>query len=116
MKVQIPTNSDRFLQDYLNTVNGILKLTKTEIKVCMELIKTNLEDPCSIENRKQVAANLKWGRAILNNSIKSLKDKKVLVYNRDSKPKYTFHPIVYNYKNADSVNFEFVMQDGEILY
>lgn len=116
MKVQIPTSNERFLQDYLNTVNGILKLTKTEIKVCVELIKLDLEDPCSIENRKQVAKNLNWGRPILNNSIKSLKDKKVLVYNKDSKPKYTFHPIVYNYKNTNSVNFEFIKQDGEILY
>ena len=80
MKVQIPTYKGRFLRDYLNTINGILKLTQTEIKVCEVFLKLDLDNPCSKDNRLKASEHLNWSRAVLNNSIKSLKDKKVLLY------------------------------------
>jgi len=112
MKVQIPTTNETFLIDYLRTINGILKLTKTELTVCVELIKTNIHNPCSKDNRIVVAKSLNWGRAVLNNTIKSLKDKNVLVYDKTKKIRYTFHPLIYNYKTNSVLNFEFVNKNG----
>jgi len=112
MKVQIPTTNETFLLDYLNTVNGILKLTKTELTVCVELIKTDIDNPCSKDNRIAVAKTLNWGRAVLNNTIKALKDKNVLIYDGNKKIRYTFHPLIYNYRNNAVLNFEFVNTDG----
>ena len=51
MKVQIPTNNERFLKDYLNAINGILKMTQTEINVCATLLGLDIDNPCSKENR-----------------------------------------------------------------
>ena len=108
MKVQIPTTNETFLIDYLRTINGILKLTKTELAVCVELIKTDINNPCSKDNRIKVARSLNWGRAVLNNTIKSLKDKRVLKYNNNNTIRYSFHPLIYNYKTNSVLNFEFV--------
>ena len=41
------------------------------------------------------------------NSIKSLKDKNVLLYDANKKIRYTFHPLVYNYKANNVLTFEF---------
>jgi len=112
MKVQIPTYKGRFLKDYLNTINGILKLTQTEIKVCEVFLKLDLNNPCSKDNRLKAAEHLNWSRAVLNNSIKSLKDKKVLLYDPSKKIRYTFHPLVYNYKANKVLTFEFKTADG----
>ena len=73
MKVQIPTNNERFLKDYLNAINGILKMTQTEINVCATLLGLDINNPCSKDNRMKAAKQLNWSRAVLNNSIKSLK-------------------------------------------
>ena len=112
MKVQIPTTNETFLIDYLRTINGILKLTKTELTVCVELIKTDINNPCSKENRIKVARSLNWGRAVLNNTIKSLKDKRVLKYDDNKKIRYSFHPLIYNYRTNKVLNFEFVNKHG----
>ena len=107
MKVQIPTNNERFLKDYLNAINGILKMTQTEINVCATLLGLDIDNPCSKENRMKAAKQLNCSRAVLNNSIKSLKDKNVLLYDANKKIRYTFHPLVYNYKANNVLTFEF---------
>ncbi len=112
MKVQIPTTNETFLIDYLRTINGILKLTKTELTVCVELIKTDINNPCSKNNRIKVARSLNWGRAVLNNTIKAIKDKNVLVYDSTKDIRYSFHPLIYNYKTNSVLNFEFVNKNG----
>lgn len=111
MKVQIPTNNERFLKDYLNAINGILKMTQTEINVCATLLGLDINNPCSKDNRIEAAKHLKWSRAVLNNSIKSLKDKNVLQYDASKKIRYTFHPLVYNYRANNVLTFEFKNTD-----
>ena len=48
------------------------------------LLGLDINNPCSRDNRMKAAKQLKWSRAVLNNSIKSLKDKNCLLYTSPS--------------------------------
>jgi len=93
MKVlQINSTSQNFTSDYLTMINGVLKLTGTELKVLAAFIDIAPEKPCSAQSRKQVVELLGFKSvAVLNNFIKSLKDKGVLIL-QDGQ--YRFNPVV----------------------
>jgi biotin operon repressor len=73
-------------------INGVLKLTGTELRVLGAFIDIAPEKPCSSQSRKQVVQLLGFKSvAVLNNFIKSLKDKGVLIF-QDGQ--YRFNPVV----------------------
>ena len=66
---------------YLQVFNGILELTQKELLILAEFIDVgDTTDLCTIETKKQVAANVGLEDFnTLNNYIKRLKDKGALV-------------------------------------
>ena len=55
MKIQIPTTKQRIRRDYLSAINGLLKLTKTELDVVYVLCKVDKTNPCTKDNRIKAA-------------------------------------------------------------
>lgn len=100
MKIQIPTTRQKIGKDYLSVINGILKLTPTELNVVYILFSIDKDKPCTKNNRIKAASELGWSRAVLNNTIKSLKDKNVLLYDKETR-NYSFHPLVYKIPEED---------------
>jgi hypothetical protein len=98
MKVlQINSSEESFTRDYLSMINGLLKLTDTELKVLEAFLTIAPEKPCSPDSRKQVTGLLGFKSvAVLNNFIKSLKDKGVLIIDERE---YRFNPLVIPKKN-----------------
>lgn len=108
MKIQIPTTKERIRRDYLSAINGLLKLTKTELDVVYVLSNIDKENPCTRDNRKKAASELGWSRAVLNNAIKALKDKNVLLYDEKTK-KYSFHPLVFRVPEEDTTLVSYLL-------
>ncbi len=116
----IQVTDKTFYQAYLQILNGILKLTRMEIFVLAQFmnLKDALDgtdlDPAykerilfSSENRKIVKENLKITEQNLNNYIKSLKDKKVILYELGY---YKITPKIYIRKSQNNVQFKFKIQ------
>jgi|TARA_B110000977_G_scaffold198987_1_gene285156 hypothetical protein len=108
MKIQIPTNRQKIRKDYLSVINGLLKLTPTELNVVYILSTIDKNNPCTKDNRIKAASELGWSRAVLNNTIKALKDKKVLLYDKETR-KYSFHPLVLRVPEEDTTLVSYLL-------
>jgi len=108
MKIQIPTTKKRIRRDYLSAINGLLKLTKTELDVVYVLSTIDKNNPCTKDNRIKAASELGWSRAVLNNAIKALKDKNVLLYDKETR-KYSFHPLVFRVPEEDTTLVSYLL-------
>ena len=108
MKIQIPTTKQRIRRDYLSAINGLLKLTKTELDVVYVLCKVDKTNPCTKDNRIKAASTLGWSRAVLNNAIKALKDKNVLLYDKETR-KYSFHQLVLRVPEEDTTLVSYLL-------
>jgi len=101
-------DSKGYIEDYLILLNGLLKLTPTEIKVLTEFLEHDNVICASKKSRKIVAESLKMKNvAVLNNYIKVLKDKGCIY--KDSIGVYRYNPIVAPPKELSSI--EFVLSD-----
>ena len=108
--VSLRSDSRGYIEDYLLLLNGLLKLTGTEIKVLAAFIEYDNRVCASHEARKVVAESLKMKNvAVLNNYVKALKDKGCIV--KDAPGKYSYNPIVNPRQNVNSI--EFVLNVGE---
>ena len=89
LRLQISTNDSSFVRDYIELLNGIFKLTNTEIDILVEMIAFDSKIPCSTESRKHVVDQLEFkNTAILNNYIRSLKNKGAIQEVRNRLYKY----------------------------
>lgn len=106
--VQIPTNNRNLVQDYITAVNGILKLTDREIEVVAAFIRYDKENAATPSARKYVAEELEMKSvAVLNNFVKALKDKGVILPVPDKKNRYVYHPIIRDIRDDVSIQIEF---------
>jgi len=102
-KVNIPITLEG-KKDYLTLLNGILKLTAVELDVLAAFLEV---DPfiCATKNaRKMVAEKLGMKNvAVLNNYVKSLKDKGVIY--KDQFGSYKYLDIVSPRMELESIEF-----------
>jgi len=116
----VPVKKDNFYQVYLQILNGILKLTRTEIAVLAQfmeirndLSQVNLDKiyidrlVFSSENRKIIKEKLNISEQNLNNYIKSLKDKKALLFFNNH---YSINPKIFITKQQANVQFTIKIQ------
>lgn len=95
--VQIPTSKKHLVKDYVTSVNGLLKLTDREIEVIAAFINYDPNQAATSQARKYVAEELEMKSvAVLNNFVKALKDKGVIIAHPDQKNRYVYHPIIRN--------------------
>lgn len=106
--VQIPTNSRNLVRDYVLAVNGILKLTDREVEVVAAFIRYDKENAATPAARKYVAEELEMKSvAVLNNFVKALKDKGVILPVPDQRNRYTYHPIIKDINKDVSIQIQF---------
>lgn len=106
--VRIPTNSRNLVRDYVLAVNGILKLTDREVEVIAAFIRYDKENAATPSARKYVAEELEMKSvAVLNNFVKALKDKGVILPIPDQKNRYTYHPIIKDINKDVSIQIRF---------
>lgn len=88
----LKTTNEHFYKHYLQVLNGILKLTRTEQSVLAQFMdiknsldETNLSEELknsllfSSDNRKNVQDKLNMSEHNLNNYIKMLRDKQMII-------------------------------------
>lgn len=93
-----------YIEDYLILLNGLLKLTSTEIKVLAAFLEYDHRVCATQKARKVVAESLKMKNvAVLNNYVKALKDKGCIY--KDSMGEYEYNPIVNPKGGVTSVEF-----------
>jgi hypothetical protein len=108
--VSLRSDSLGYIEDYLFLINGLLKLTVTELKVLAAFIHYNSEECASRHGRKVVAEMLKMKNvAVLNNYIKALKDKRCIYKN--SLGIYKYNEIVSPKENITSIEFTLTTND-----
>lgn len=93
-----------YVEDYLLLLNGLLKLTGTEIKVLAAFIDYDDSVCASKQARKVVAERLKMKNvAVLNNYVKALKDKGCIY--KDRTGMYRYNEIVCPREDVESIEF-----------
>lgn len=107
LKAKVKLSKDNYTSDYLRLLNGILKLTNTELKVLSEFIDYDNKICASALSRKIVAQRLKMKNvAVLNNYIKSLKDKGCIY--KDATGFYRYNNLVSPKEKISSIEFVIV--------
>jgi hypothetical protein len=92
-------------------LNGLLKLTGTEIKVLAAFLEYDKHICATQRARKIVAEQLKMKNvAVLNNYVKALKDKGCI--RKDGSGHYRYNPIISPQQEVTSVEFILTKPNG----
>lgn len=101
IKVPVTLNSTR---DYLSLLNGILKLTEVELNVLHAFLEIDPFVCATTNGRRMVAERLEMKNvAVLNNYVKSLKDKGIIY--KDQFGNYKYIDIVSPRRELTSIEF-----------
>lgn len=111
MRFSKEVESGEFFKTYLTVINGILHLTEKEIEVLAEFMLLQSDDTTLVKspllfgakNRAIVRKQLGMSQYNLNNYIKSLKDKRILLENEDV---LYINPPLSVLRDGDSVKIE----------
>jgi len=118
LKINIPVTAENYAERFLASINGVLNLSSKELTVLATLIKLydpKLQDVCHKEIRRQVQRDLEFpSKAALNNYIKFLANKSVIIHATSPKSHYTFHPLVQGViSKATQINIVFEPAVGD---
>jgi hypothetical protein len=106
MELTIQTSEKSFRRHYLQLLNGILKLTPRELDSLILFLDYDDHIACSMEARKHVAEQMSFKNvSVLNNYVKSLKDKNVIV--KDADGGYRYNSIVKPNGLLSELTFKF---------
>jgi len=113
MELNVQTSKKKFLRNYLELLNGILRLTPRELDSLVLFIQYDPEVACSMQARKHVAEAMNFKSvSVLNNYVKSLKDKQII--QKDSNGVYRYNGIVKPPAHIDQLTFKFVFSDAQV--
>ena len=113
MQLEIKTSKKSFTRHYLELLNGILKLTPRELDSLLLFLEYDSSVACSMHARKHVAEAMNFKSvSVLNNYVKSLKDKKVIY--KDDHGVYRYNDIVKPKGNLESLTFKFVVTKSAV--
>lgn len=107
LKAQVTLSKNGRTLEYLQLLNGLLRLTGTELKVLAEFIDYDSYVCAQPLARKIVTQRLKMKNvAVLNNYIKSLKDKGCIY--KDATGLYKYNNLVSPKEEVTSIEFEII--------
>lgn len=113
MELNIQTSKRSFLRNYLELLNGILRLTPRELDSLVLFIEYDPEVACSMQARKHVADAMNFKSvSVLNNYVKSLKDKNIIHKDRDGV--YRYNAIVQPPPSLEHLTFKFVFRESKV--
>jgi hypothetical protein len=106
-KLVIPIKKDGYVETYLQVLNGMLGLAPTELAILGKFIEYDPDVACSTAARKFVVESLEFKNvAVLNNYIKKLKDRGLII--NQGNGIYTYAPIVQPGNYTKGIQFDFV--------
>ncbi|MDC6350678.1 hypothetical protein PP178_03875 [Zeaxanthinibacter sp. PT1] len=109
-EITVKTTPDGFLGKYLRAINGMLNLTEKELTVLEAMINIDRDITATKDIRRMlVSQGVASSTTVLGNSIKALKDKKVISPNPNGKG-YIYHPLVVPMTDTIVIKFKV---DGE---
>lgn len=98
LNIKIPYTEDTYINRYLTSVNGVLRLSRQELEVLAAIVRFSTDptgDVCNTETRKIVLRETGMKSSTsLTNVIRAIVKKKALVTKTEPKRHYRFHPIV----------------------
>lgn len=101
----LQVKKSEYIRTYLTVLNGILKLTETELDLLIVFLQVNHKDPCTIDFKEEVLKRTKLKNvAVLNNYIKKFKTKGILLYNNGI---YSYNPVLDPEKYIEGVTVRF---------
>jgi DNA-binding response OmpR family regulator len=113
MQLEIQTSKKSFVRHYLELLNGILKLTPRELDALLHFLEYDQEVACSMQARKHVAEVMSFKSvSVLNNYVKSLKDKQVIY--KDRSGVYRYNDIVKPDGTLESLTFKFIVAETAV--
>jgi len=113
LKLDIKTSKKSFTRHYLELLNGILKLTPRELDSLLLFLEYDSEVACSMQARKHVAKAMNFKSvSVLNNYVKSLKDKQVIY--KDDHGVYRYNDIVKPSDRLETLTFKFVITEASL--
>lgn len=113
MQLTIKTSEKSFHRHYLELLNGILKLTPRELDTLLYFIQYDPETACSMKARKFVASAMNFKNvSVLNNYVKSLKDKQVIF--KDKSGVYRYNNIVKPSNSFEQLTFKFLVEETSV--
>jgi hypothetical protein len=108
MVLNITTSPRLHKRHYLELMNGILKLTPRELDCLLLFMAFDPEVACSTEARISVSREMNFRSvAVINNYVKSLKDKGVIILGDDGL--YRYNSIINAPPIVDDIIFRFVI-------
>lgn len=113
MQVNIKTNNKKFRRTYLELLNGILKLTPRELDSLILFLEYDKEIACSMGARKFVSQEMNFKNvSVLNNYVKSLKDKQIIYKDKDGI--YRYNHIVKPSEPLNHITFQFIFKEAVV--
>lgn len=104
--LQIQVTKETYISSFLEVLNGLLKLSDTELKVLTVFLDVNSKEPCSHEFKLEVIKRCEMKNvAVLNNYIKKFKDKGVLIVDKGL---YFYNPVLNPENFRDGLAFSFI--------
>jgi len=98
INIKIPVTDDTFVVKYLNSINGILRLSPQELDVMAAMVMYSTDpsgDVCNTETRKIILRETTMSNSTsLTNVIRAIVKKKALILKTEPKRHYKFHPLV----------------------
>lgn len=113
MELTIQTSKKSFRRHYLQLLNGILKLTPRELDSLILFLEYDDQVACSMEARRHVAEQMSFKNvSVLNNYVKSLKDKNVIMKAADGG--YRYNSIVKPNGLLSELTFKFSFSETAV--
>ena len=106
---KIPVNKDNIYYGILTVANFALKLTDIEIQILSILLKEKIET-IDVKVRETLRKVMNKDKYIINNYIKRLKEKGMLL--QETKPKKLYiNPNIKELTKSDVITFKFINND-----
>lgn len=106
LKISLKVGREDRFDAYLELMNGILKLTPTQLKVLAMLIRKNPKS-CTPKARQEVTQTMGFKNvAVTNNFIKVLRDKGIITKNEET-GLYEYNSSIIPPEEITSVEFAF---------
>lgn len=103
LPLDIAVSGESFTKSYLEALNGILKLTGTELRVLSVLLEYSKESAGDRGSRMYAREKLSFSRSNIYNYLTRLEEKGCLVKNEDAS--YSYNPVVVPRTKGIMLNF-----------
>ncbi len=100
------TLQGNYIREYIELMNMAFKLSPREIEALANAIILNPERPFTTEDRVKISQIMGFNsRLVLNNLIKSIKNKKAILYDENAK-QYRYHDIFKDIRFEGVIRFK----------